>query len=69
MDGGEPSRGGEPLQCGRMPVVGAAAHRPFSSHTIHLVPCADMYESTMDILYNLWEAVSVGGYIIIDDWT
>jgi len=28
----------------------------------------DMYESTMDILFNLYEKVSVGGYIIIDDY-
>ena len=29
----------------------------------------DMYESTMDILYNLYEFVSIGGFIIIDDYT
>ncbi|PRW61401.1 macrocin O-methyltransferase [Chlorella sorokiniana] len=29
----------------------------------------DMYESTMDELYNLWDAVSPGGYVIIDDWS
>jgi len=29
----------------------------------------DMYESTMDILFNLYEIVSIGGFIIIDDWT
>lgn len=28
----------------------------------------DMYESTMDILFNLWETVPRQGYIIIDDW-
>ena len=28
----------------------------------------DMYESTMDILYNLYEFVSVGGFVIIDDY-
>ncbi|PRW60986.1 macrocin O-methyltransferase [Chlorella sorokiniana] len=28
----------------------------------------DMYESTMDELYNLWESISPGGYVIIDDW-
>jgi hypothetical protein len=28
-----------------------------------------MYESTMDELYNLWDAVSPGGYVIIDDWS
>ena len=31
----------------------------------------DMYDSTIDILYNLYDLVEVGGYIIIDDfgWT
>lgn len=29
----------------------------------------DMFESTMDQLYNLYDAVSPGGYIIIDDYT
>lgn len=28
----------------------------------------DMYESTMDALVNLYPKLSVGGYIIIDDW-
>lgn len=28
----------------------------------------DMYESTMDILVNLYDTVSPGGFIIIDDW-
>lgn len=28
----------------------------------------DMYESTMDILYTLWDAVAMGGWIIIDDY-
>jgi O-methyltransferase len=28
----------------------------------------DMYESTMDALSNLYHKVSVGGYIIVDDW-
>lgn len=28
----------------------------------------DMYESTMDIFYNLWDRVQLGGYIIIDDY-
>eukprot|EP00208_Stichococcus_sp_RCC1054_P003434 CAMPEP_0206144554 /NCGR_PEP_ID=MMETSP1473-20131121/24455_1 /ASSEMBLY_ACC=CAM_ASM_001109 /TAXON_ID=1461547 /ORGANISM="Stichococcus sp, Strain RCC1054" /LENGTH=322 /DNA_ID=CAMNT_0053540401 /DNA_START=55 /DNA_END=1023 /DNA_ORIENTATION=+ len=28
----------------------------------------DMYESTMDALFNLWDTLSVGGYMIIDDW-
>ncbi|CAH1797887.1 unnamed protein product, partial [Owenia fusiformis] len=29
----------------------------------------DMYESSMDILFNLYEFVPVGGYVIIDDWS
>ena len=31
----------------------------------------DMYDSTVDVLYNLYERVEVGGYVIIDDfgWT
>ena len=28
----------------------------------------DMYESTIDILYNLYDLVSVGGCVIVDDW-
>ena len=28
----------------------------------------DMYESTMDILYNLYDLVPVGGCVIVDDW-
>ena len=28
----------------------------------------DMYDSTIDILYNLFDLVSVGGYIVIDDF-
>lgn len=28
----------------------------------------DMFESTMDILFNLWDLVSRGGYIIVDDY-
>lgn len=28
----------------------------------------DMYESTMDALENLYDKVSIGGYIIVDDW-
>jgi len=31
----------------------------------------DMYDSTIDLLYNLYDRVTVGGYVIIDDfgWT
>ena len=28
----------------------------------------DMYESTVDVLYNMYDKVSVGGFIIMDDW-
>ena len=28
----------------------------------------DMYESTMDILFNLYDKISLGGFLIIDDW-
>ena len=28
----------------------------------------DMYESTMDVLFNVFHKVSVGGVIIVDDW-
>ncbi|KAL6072239.1 Macrocin O-methyltransferase [Balamuthia mandrillaris] len=28
----------------------------------------DMYESTMDQLFNLYPLVSLGGFVIVDDW-
>lgn len=28
----------------------------------------DMYQSTVDVLYNLYDKLSVGGYLIMDDW-
>lgn len=28
----------------------------------------DMYESCVDILVNLYDKLSVGGYVIVDDW-
>lgn len=28
----------------------------------------DMYQSTVDVLYHLYELVVVGGYVIVDDW-
>jgi len=28
-----------------------------------------MYESTMDQLFNLYPLVSIGGFVIVDDWT
>jgi len=29
----------------------------------------DMYESTVDVLYHMYDKLSVGGYVIMDDWT
>lgn len=29
----------------------------------------DMYQSTVDVLYHLYEKVTIGGFIIVDDWT
>lgn len=28
----------------------------------------DLYESTVDVLYHLYHRVSLGGYIVVDDW-
>ena len=28
----------------------------------------DMYQSTADVLYNLYDKLSLNGYVIIDDW-
>jgi hypothetical protein len=28
----------------------------------------DMYESTVDVLYHLYNKLSIGGYVIMDDW-
>lgn len=28
----------------------------------------DMYESTVDVLYRLYDKLSIGGYVIVDDW-
>ena len=28
----------------------------------------DMYVSTVDVLYNLYDKLSIGGYMIMDDW-
>jgi hypothetical protein len=27
-----------------------------------------MYESTVDVLYLMYEKLSVGGFVIMDDW-
>jgi O-methyltransferase len=29
---------------------------------------ADIYSSTVDVLYHLYDKVAIGGYVIIDDW-
>lgn len=29
----------------------------------------DMYESTVDVLYHLYDKLSIGGYVFIDDWS
>jgi len=29
----------------------------------------DMYESTVDVLYHLYDKLSIGGYVIMDDWS
>lgn len=28
----------------------------------------DMYESTVDVLYHMYDKLSIGGYVIMDDW-
>ena len=28
----------------------------------------DLYQSTVDVLYTLYDHLSVGGYVIMDDW-
>jgi len=28
----------------------------------------DMYQSTIDVIYRLYDLVSIGGYVIVDDW-
>ena len=28
----------------------------------------DMYQSTVDVLYNLYDKLSLNGYVIMDDW-
>lgn len=29
----------------------------------------DMYQSTVDVLYHMYDKLSIGGYVIMDDWT
>lgn len=42
----------------------------FPEGKIAVLRCdGDLYESTMDILVNLYPKVVVGGYVIIDDWS
>lgn len=38
------------------------------SHPQIQIMQGDMYESTVDVLYHLYDKLSVGGYVIIDDW-
>ena len=42
-------------------------HAPIDSVAL-LRADGDMYESTMDILENLYSKVSLGGYVVIDDY-
>lgn len=28
-----------------------------------------MYQSTVDVLYNMYDKLSIGGFVIMDDWT
>lgn len=37
-----------------------------SSHS--RITKGDMYESTVDVLYLMYEKLSVGGFVIMDDW-
>jgi len=44
---------------------------PLSRHVKKLAVMrldGDMYESTVDVLYNLYDRLSIGGYLIMDDW-
>ena len=56
------------------PVVGSnsdwlpQAQRPLLTFLLVWPPHPHMYESTTDELYNLWDSISPGGYVIIDDW-
>lgn len=45
-------------------------HDGTALESIAVLRCdGDMYESTMDILANLYHKVTPGGYVIIDDWS
>ena len=41
---------------------------PFFSKIAVLHADGDMYESTMDILFNLYDRIPIGGFLIIDDY-
>jgi len=44
---------------------------PLSKHIQKLAVMrldGDMYESTVDVLYHLYDKLSIGGYLIMDDW-
>ena len=42
----------------------------FFSPVCGVHPQGDMYESTIDVLYHLYDydKLSIGGYVIMDDW-
>lgn len=48
---------------------GSFGHVETPAHNlIFVIPTqGDMYESTVDVLYNLYDKLSIGGYVIMDD--
>lgn len=46
--------------------------KPLAKHMHHPLAVlrldGDMYQSTVDVLYHMYDKVSLGGYVIIDDW-
>jgi len=45
--------------------------KPLSRIVSHLAVLrldCDMYESTVDVLYHMYSKISVGGYVIVDNW-
>jgi len=48
------------------------ARQPYFPRNIELALLrmdGDMYESTVDVLYHMYDKVVLGGYVIVDDWT
>lgn len=45
-----------------------AKHLPSEAKFSLLRLDGDMYESTVDVLYNLYDRLSIGGYLVMDDW-